>query len=115
MEERFPEDAKNALFFIAGAFVGAGMALLFAPQSGRNTRKEILRAGRKACGVADDLARDLAKHVSVTADAIGKRTRELVETGMEIGDDGKKALLSVVDEGIARLGEQRARISRRIA
>jgi len=38
---------KTAIALAAGAFVGAGAALLYAPQSGRRTRRDIrLYAGR---------------------------------------------------------------------
>ena len=48
---------------IAGA-LGAGMALLFAPQSGGKTRAALLRAARRARGEAGDAAHRAAGRVA---------------------------------------------------
>jgi gas vesicle protein len=49
------------LFFAAGALAGAGGALLFAPQSGRDTRgrmgRRLRRAGRSARDLTDRVIR----------------------------------------------------------
>ena len=37
----------NAATFVAGALLGAGVALLFAPQSGRKTRRDLSRFADK--------------------------------------------------------------------
>jgi gas vesicle protein len=48
---------------IAGA-LGAGMALLFAPQSGGKTRAALLRGARRVRGEAEDAARRAADRVA---------------------------------------------------
>jgi gas vesicle protein len=49
------------LFFVAGGLAGAGGALLFAPQSGRDTRgrmgRRLRRAGRAAREVGERVVR----------------------------------------------------------
>ncbi|MET0554427.1 MAG: YtxH domain-containing protein [Vicinamibacteria bacterium] len=55
MNER-SDHATWMLFFLAGGLAGAGAALLFAPQSGRDTRGRMSRRLRRAGRSARDLA-----------------------------------------------------------
>ena len=48
MEDRENKVAAAALLILAGGIVGAGLALLFAPQTGQRTRKDIARYARKS-------------------------------------------------------------------
>lgn len=59
-------------FFLVGAAVGAGIALLVAPQSGRQTRRLLRRQYE-----------DAADYVAVKADAARERGREFVEDAKE--------------------------------
>lgn len=54
---------RNAVFItgvILGAALGAGVALLLAPRSGRSTRRRLARSGRRVRGRARDAWHDLA-------------------------------------------------------
>ena len=66
------DDAQSALWFVAGVAVGATIALLFAPQSGEETRRLIgtkTREGR---------------------DKLSERGRELMDQGRELFDRGRE-------------------------
>jgi hypothetical protein len=66
---------ENLLFLGAGAAVGAGAALLFAPAPGRETRARI------------------GKEISKLSDAAGDAVRETAESAralMHAGEDGPK-------------------------
>jgi hypothetical protein len=52
---------ENLLFLGAGAAVGAGAALLFAPASGRETRARIGKEVEKLTEAASDAVRDTAE------------------------------------------------------
>lgn len=53
------EDASNTAFaFIAGATVGAGVALLFAPQAGSEIRSSVREYARKAKDELDHLSEE---------------------------------------------------------
>ena len=79
------------LYFVAGAGIGAALALLFAPKSGRETRELIART-------ANDSRDFLANKVT--------EGRELVEEkGRKIGDDFS-SFLDKSKEAVQRQKEQ---------
>jgi len=51
-------------FFLTGAAVGTAVALLYAPTSGVETRKQIRRFSKKAVHQLDDLQNDLREQIS---------------------------------------------------
>jgi len=51
-------------FLIAGAAIGAAVALLYAPKSGEQTRKDIRRFSKKAANQIDDLQNDIREQIS---------------------------------------------------
>jgi gas vesicle protein len=73
------DDESGALNFVAGlllgAVVGASLALLTAPQSGRKTRKRLVRAVSTARESAADRWDDLSDEVQDVVRASRKRIR----------------------------------------
>ncbi|MFN0099713.1 MAG: YtxH domain-containing protein [Gemmatimonadaceae bacterium] len=68
--------------FLLGLAVGAGIALLYAPQSGEETRAELRRGARKIRRKVRDLAEDTsdaAHHLSRSARDTARETREMLE------------------------------------
>ena len=51
-------------FLIAGAAIGAAVALLYAPKSGEQTRRDIRRFSKKAANQIDDLQNDIREQIS---------------------------------------------------
>jgi len=91
MSENSSGGADKILFFLAGAGIGAALALLFAPKSGRETREMIAR------GATD--SRDFITN-KVT------EGRQLVEEkGRRIGDDFTN-FLDKSKEAVQRQKEQ---------
>ncbi len=62
--------------FALGAVLGAGLAVLMAPQSGRRTRRQIMRAVSDAREMASDRFGELAHDVRSAVDA-GRRRLNL--------------------------------------
>jgi gas vesicle protein len=51
-------------FFLTGAAVGAAVALVLAPKSGAQTRRDIRRVSKKAINQFDDLQSDVRDQIS---------------------------------------------------
>jgi gas vesicle protein len=68
--------SSRALWFVAGAAVGATLALLFAPASGDVTRRRIRRAAEDGKDRISEAGRDLME-----------RGRDLYEKGKQVADD----------------------------
>lgn len=69
-------DNSGLVWFVAGAAIGASIALLYAPQSGRDTRRLINKKTRQGREVLEETGRDLAD-----------KGRELYKKGRGLADD----------------------------
>lgn len=47
MSDRDNNATVGAMMLVAGGVIGAGLAILFAPQSGKKTRRQIVRYSKK--------------------------------------------------------------------
>jgi gas vesicle protein len=65
-------DTSKVVWFLAGAAIGATVALLFAPASGQETRRRI------------------GKRASEGRDAITETGRDLLDKGRDLYDKGRK-------------------------
>ena len=79
--------AENMVMFLTGMAVGAGVALLLAPQPGKKTRRQIRRKAEDAQGYMTDLGEELIS-----------KGRDLVEHGKEAAEGAVKDLGKKVEE-----------------
>jgi gas vesicle protein len=112
MEDRDKKIAAAALLVFAGGIMGAGLALLYAPQSGKRTRKDLYRYSKKARNRADEVVDDLATNVSNLVETIGEKTEDLLETGKDAAGSARKDLIRMIEEGAAKLEKFRTMLRR---
>jgi gas vesicle protein len=110
MDERNDNVMMGTLLVVAGALIGAGAALLFAPQSGRETRKDIVRYARKTSRKVEGVAGEVVGSVADMADAVEEKAEELLEKGKDLSRESREAVLTALNEGQERLGRQRDRL-----
>jgi gas vesicle protein len=67
--------SKVAVAFVAGLAVGAGVALLLAPQSGAETRAEIARQARRARLAAGEMATKVRERAGEAYETTRTQTR----------------------------------------
>ncbi|MBI5420089.1 MAG: YtxH domain-containing protein [Deltaproteobacteria bacterium] len=116
MEEGRTDSAMlGALMLVTGLLLGASAALLFAPQSGKETRKDILRYARKAKGRAEGVVEEFSDSVTEMVESVGEKAEEILEKGKDLATDAKKGLLYAMEEGQKRLEKQRSRLEKLIA
>ena len=77
---------SSVVWFVAGAAIGATIALLFAPQSGSETRRVIRRKAREGREVIAEQGQDLAERGRELFD----RGRKIADEAAEIFEHGKK-------------------------
>lgn len=79
-------------FFIAGAAVGAAVALLFAPKSGAQTRKDIRRFSKRTVNQLDDLQNDLRHQINEGYEQV----MEVFDNVKEYVEDGRAKLQKMI-------------------
>ncbi|NIT03121.1 MAG: YtxH domain-containing protein, partial [Candidatus Latescibacteria bacterium] len=81
--------ASSIMFsFLLGGIVGAGLALLLAPQSGSETRRRITEASEDLKHKADDLAKQARSSVE-----------SAIDRGKEAFEEKKSTVVSAIDAG----------------
>ena len=112
MDETNDGVVMGAMLVLAGAILGAGAALLFAPQSGRRTRRDISRYARKTGKMVEGIAGEVAGSVAGMADAVEEKAEEFLEKGKELTKESLEAVLDALNDGQQRLGRQRDRLAK---
>ena len=120
--------------FVLGALVGAGLALLFAPQSGRETQEEIKDQARKLRSAAEERVRDAHRHLEerfeVAKEGVHARvdsvkeaveaalahevylTKEIHKLHRQADEEGDLATVSMLDWFVAEQVEEEHLVSR---
>jgi gas vesicle protein len=112
MSDRSSTYKAGALMLIAGGLIGASIALLFAPQSGRATRKDISRYARRARRRGEDIVDDFTNSVSRMVDTVGEKAADILDQGADLAGDARKEILKAMEHGHEKLEKHRARLSK---
>jgi len=103
-------DMKHAAgFLFAGALMGAAVALLYAPQSGVRTKKDIKKFARKTVDRLDDLQLDIRDRVTDWADDMAEAVKDGVDRGKRLGSEGYAQVLQGFDNAKKCVDEGRSR------
>jgi gas vesicle protein len=70
------DNSERIVWFVTGAAIGATFALLYAPHSGRETRRYITKQARKSGDVVADAGRDVLD-----------KGRDLYDKGRQMADE----------------------------
>jgi gas vesicle protein len=97
------------LYFLAGAGVGGAIALLFAPQSGQDTRDEISKRALEGREFLDGKMEESRHFVKDGGRRVSKEVTSLVDRGKgevsELVDRGKGEVSELVDRGKGEVGD----------
>jgi len=106
------EDYKKvAAAFLLGGLIGAGFALLYAPKSGRETRKDISRTARRVKKETVHLVEDAIDSVHDFAGDMKDKVSDLIDRGKELSDDAKKEIIRNLEHGQKTIEKQKKRIA----
>lgn len=80
---------------LGGAIVGAGIALLYAPQSGRRTRQKLSGLGSDA----EEYARELIEKAEDGLEKARRQGGEWIEKGQEFVEEKKREMMGTSHDG----------------
>ncbi len=101
---------KIAAAFLVGGLMGAAFALLYAPQSGRETRKDIKKTARRIKKETVHLVEDTVDSINDFAGDVRDKVSDIIERGKELSDGAKKEIIRNLDQGQKVMEKQRKRI-----
>lgn len=94
--------------FVLGALIGAGLALLFAPQSGEETQEEIRERALRLKEGAEDRVRDAQRQLEARMDQAREgvqarvgQVREAVESGRQAAREARSDIEHKLDQSKA--------------
>lgn len=105
----------SARSFFWGLLAGAGIALLFAPRSGEETRREIKRSAGRVKLIAQDTAEDLTDTVLDKYEHARRTVENTIDATKEAIDLKKKQASNAMRAGREAAQEARDDLERRIA
>ncbi len=101
---------QAAGFLVTGAMVGAAAALLYAPQSGVRTKKDIRRFARKTVDRLDDLQGNIRDQVAGWVEDMTEVVQDGVDRGKKLGEEGYEQVLRGFDNAKKCVEEGKSRI-----
>jgi gas vesicle protein len=101
--------------FILGLAVGAGLALLFAPRSGEETRRDLERRARKVGDQAQELVSDLTDTVNSKFQQAKETVGDKIDSARNAVDLKRRQVSNAVDAGRAAAQQARVELEQRIA
>ena len=101
--------------FLLGLAVGAGVALLFAPRSGEETRRDIQRKARKVTDQAQDLVSEITDTVGNTFQQAKSSVEDRIDAARDAVELKRRQVSHAVDAGRAAAQQARLELEQRIA
>lgn len=92
-------NSRTSAAFVVGALLGASVALLFAPQSGRRTRRNIVNFAEKAKNRAEAVQIELRQSIENMIDDASEKIREGLDRGVDWTEGRIKSLHGALEEG----------------
>jgi gas vesicle protein len=90
------------LAFVLGGIVGAGLALLFAPLSGRETRERI-----------KDLAEEMKEKAEGAIEEIRDKVKETLDVGKKTLEEKKSIVTAAIEAGKEAFEKEREKLTQK--
>ena len=101
--------------FLLGIALGAGAALLFAPQTGEETRRGIARSARRVQQNAQGFVEDVSGNVADKFREVRASVEERIEATLDAVDDKRRRVSNAYQAGREAAREARGELEQRIA
>ena len=111
MEERERRGgSRSLLILLAGGLVGAGIALLYAPLSGEETRHYLRIQRERARNRARDLTESVKENVSEIIEEVKGTIDKMIEEGVELTREKKIELFAAIEAVRKAMEAERKRL-----
>jgi gas vesicle protein len=100
---------------LLGVLIGAGVALLFAPRSGPETRRAIGRRARQATDKVKGVAEEVTGQVVDTYEGAKARVEEQIDAARSAIESKKRQVSRAMEAGREAAHEARAELEARLA
>ena len=100
---------------LLGVLIGAGVALLFAPTSGPETRREIKRRAKRATDRVKGAAEEVTGQVVDTFEGARAKVEEQIESARSAIEAKKRQVTRAMDAGRNAAQQARGDLERRLA
>lgn len=101
--------------FVAGIAIGAGLALLFAPRSGEETRRDLQRRAKKVGDQAQEFVSEVTGSVTQKIQGAKESVENRIDSTMQAVDLKRRQVSNAVDAGRAAAQQARVELEQRIA
>ena len=101
--------------FIAGIAIGAGLALLFAPKTGEETRRDLQRRARRVGDQAQDFVSEVTESVGQRFQEARSSVEDHIDSARSAVDLKRRQVTNAVDAGRAAAQQARVELEQRIA
>ena len=101
--------------FLLGLAVGAGVALLFAPRTGEETRRDLQRRAREVGDQAQDLVSEITESVGNTLQQAKDKVDGRIDAARDAVELNRRQVTNAVDAGRAAAQQARVELEQRIA
>ena len=102
---------RTATSFLAGGLIGAGIALLFAPQTGKKTRRDIAYLGELGKNKCQALEIEFKHAVDNLVEGVGEKLEESLEYGKTWTGNAKDQVLHALDAGRTQIREKMGKVA----
>ncbi len=89
--------------FVIGGLIGAGVALVLAPQSGEETRAQIRDRSIELRDRADDEVRELRRRADETLAEFRKQAGEIQEKALKSLEEARAKIAETVESGVEQV------------
>ena len=101
---------KIAGAFLVGGLIGAAVALLYAPKSGRETRKDIAKTARRVKKETVHLVEDAVDSINDFTGEVRDKVTDVIERGKDLSEGAKKEIIRNLEHGQKVIEKQKKRI-----
>jgi gas vesicle protein len=99
------------MYFLIGGFVGASVALLFAPKSGEETRRYLEGKYKEGADTLNRRVTEGRQYVEDVKQGLSSKVGETIETGKETVARQKDQLTSAIEAGRKAYQDEKSKLT----